>query len=127
MTLIELAIDSYNRSVPEAEQQAAEMAESAREEFLAYAKGSAKRSLGDAAAELDWKYTPAAELPEQVEQATAFLVPGGPEYLRYRADHSEDKHRLELVQPCAGCGRDRIESVHSLPDLGRLLSGSGEA
>ncbi|MGW0800318.1 hypothetical protein [Streptomyces sp. NPDC002692] len=127
MTLIEAAINSYARSVPEAEKQAAEMAKSARAEFLTLVTGSVRRSLGDAAAELVWTYTPAGELPEQVEQATALLAAGRPEYLRYRVDHSEDKYTLELVQPCDGCGRDRIDPVHSLTDLGRLLTGVGGA
>ncbi|MFI5880902.1 hypothetical protein [Streptomyces sp. NPDC051554] len=122
MTLIELAVTTYTEHEAQAPVQAAEMFAQARVEFLALVRRSVAETLCADAEKLDWQYTPSEGLPEEVEQATALLEPGRPEYLRYRADHGKDTWALELVRPCDACGTERIDSVHNLTRLGQLLT-----
>lgn len=127
MKFIELALTTYSEHEAQAPAEAAEMFAQAREEFLALVRDSVGRALCADAEKLDWQYTPADGLPEEVEQATALLEPGRPEYLRYRADHGKDVRALELVRPCDACGVDRIDTVQNLTHLGRLLAEDGGA
>lgn len=127
MTLIELAVTTYTEYEAKAPAQAAEMFAQAREEFLTLVRRSVGETLCADAGTLDWQYTPSDGLPEEVEQATALLEPGRPEYLRYRADHGKEIWALELVRPCGACGTDRIDIVQSLPRLGQLLAEDGGA
>lgn len=122
MTLIELALTTYTEYEAQVPLQAAEMLAQAREEFLALVRDSVGRALCADAEKLDWQYTPSEGLPEEVEEATARLELGRPEYLRYRADHGKDIWALELVRPCDACGTDRIDQVQDLVHLGRLLA-----
>lgn len=122
MNVIEAALTSfteYEAAVPELE---AEEFAASREEFLGFARQCAKKTLSQAAADLDWQYTPADELAESVEQATALLEPGRPEYLRYLVDHGAETTSFDLVRPCTACGHSRIDSVDGYITLGRLLS-----
>lgn len=127
MKLIELAVTTYTEYEAHAPSQAAEMFALAREEFLAFVRDSVGRTLCADAGKLDWQYTPSDGLPEEVEQATAPLEAGRPEYLRYRADHGKETQALELVRPCEACGTDRIDTVQSLTRLGQLLAEDGGA
>lgn len=125
MNLIDLAVTTYTEGGSSAEDQAAEQAAQEQAQFLKYARGCAGSTLAHAAAELDWQYTAADRLPDQVEEARALLSPGRLEYLRYRMDHHTDPDAtvdLELVQPCWACGQDRISPVASLFQLGQLLA-----
>ncbi|MCI3277563.1 hypothetical protein [Streptomyces cylindrosporus] len=128
MTLIELAVAAHAEYEAEAPRQLAEIAEETRAEFLCFARGSAKAVLGEEFEELKWQYSTGPDLPDETEEATAHLEPGRPEYLRYRIDHSKEKTevRLELVQPCSSCRRDRITRIDSLITLGQLLAEGGE-
>lgn len=119
MNLIELALTTYTESKAQEAETTGEYAEEARREFLQDARNCAARTLAQDAADLDWQYTPASELPDQVEEARALLAPGGPAYLRYRADHGAEKYSFDLVQPRHA---DRISPVTGLFHLGQLLS-----
>lgn len=127
MNLIEIALKAHAEHKAEAPRQAARMLEEARTEFLVMARGCVRLKLGRDFDALQWQYTCGPDLPEEIEQATASLEPERPEYLRYRVDHGKESVALELVQPCAACGHDRITAVHSVVDLGQLLAGSGES
>ncbi|MFJ6540584.1 hypothetical protein ACWDO7_23025 [Streptomyces sp. NPDC003656] len=126
MTLIELAITTYKATAAEQQERAAENAVTARQEFLSMATGCAQDVLGADAAQLDWRYTAEEALPPEVEEATALLEPGRPEYLRYRVDYTDDGgSAFDLVRPCGTCGHAQIDPVAALADLGRLLSAPG--
>lgn len=119
MTLVELALTTYTESKAMEAETAGEYAEAARREFLQAARDCAGRTLDAAAADLDWQYTPASDLPDRVEEARALLAPGGLAYLRYRADYDEEKFSFDLVQPRRA---DRVSPVTGLFNLGQLLS-----
>lgn len=122
LTLIDLADISYAEYVNGSEERADEMFEQERAEFLKSARECAASTLSRAAADLDWSYTPYADLPESVQEATAPIGSGRTEYLRYQIRHNEEVIKFELVQPCSACGNSQINEVTSLVDLGRLLA-----
>ncbi|MFJ8006167.1 hypothetical protein [Streptomyces fagopyri] len=122
MTLVDAALTALHEYEGTAGERATEEFVAARKQFLEDARECASERLSEAAAALDWQYTPAAGLPEQMEQATALLEPGRLEYLRYRLDMSADQEFFELVRPCNGCGRNQVDPLGSLVDLGRLLT-----
>jgi hypothetical protein len=125
LTLLDLADIEYAKHESGAENEAAEMFEVNRKGFLSFARESATSALGSAASELQWTYTPHADLPAGVEEATAPLAPGRSEYLRYQIRHDDEVITFELVQPCSACGESRINAVSSLVDLGRLMATGG--
>ncbi|MDX3507419.1 hypothetical protein PV755_00530 [Streptomyces caniscabiei] len=123
MNLIELALTTYTEGAAAKTEQTAALAEEARVEFLAAADSCAHGVLNSGADSLDWRYTTTG-LPEQVEEARTVLVPGRPEYLRYRVDHTDSPDvevSFDLVRPCLSCGHDRVDQVTSLFRLGQLL------
>jgi hypothetical protein len=117
LTLVELADISYTEYVNGSEERADEAFEQERQEFLKFARECAASTLSQAAADLDWTYTPYADLPEGVQEAT-----GRTEYLRYQIRHNEEVIKFELVQPCSACGEARITEVTGLVQLGQLLA-----
>ncbi|MFJ4932379.1 hypothetical protein ACIP8U_00710 [Streptomyces pseudovenezuelae] len=125
MTLVELAEISFEEYSNSAEEQADEQFEQERESFLAAVRATARQRFSATAEQLEWTYTPHAELPADVEEATAPLSPERPEYFRYRYNHATETPSFELVQPCSTCGHDRINEVTGLTDLGRLLATGG--
>ncbi|MGW2937627.1 hypothetical protein ACWDA7_38780 [Streptomyces sp. NPDC001156] len=125
MTLVEAAETAFTEYANAAEDQADEHFDHEREGFLNAARTTARDRLGDTADQLEWTYTPHAELPEDVEEATAPLAPGRPEYLRYRYYADDESGAFELVQPCSACERDRINEVGNLIKLGELLATKG--
>ncbi|MFC8676763.1 hypothetical protein ACFUEN_29260 [Streptomyces griseorubiginosus] len=125
MNIIETALTSFEEYEAAEPKRAAEEYESSRDEFFRYARAEAKATLGPGAEQLDWKYTPADQLPESVEEATAQLAPGRSEYLRYRVDHGTDSSAFELVRPCDACGCTRIDAVDGYVALGRILAQDG--
>ncbi|WP_369043419.1 hypothetical protein [Streptomyces sp. Midd1] len=127
MSLIDDAMAAFDKSLPEADLRAAREFDKTRREFIDQAQASADTTLGAAAAGLDWRYTRGSELPEETEEATAFLEAGRPEYLRYRYDHGRLLATFELVQPCLECKHVRINDVTDLCELGRLLATGGDA
>ena len=127
MSLIDIALKAHAEQEADAPQRVAAMLEEARAEFLAMVRASVRLTLGAEFDALQWQYTTGPELPEEIEQATAQLEPGRPEYLRYRINHSKETIALELVQPCTACGHDRITAVSSAADLGRLLAEGGNS
>ncbi|MEU7597526.1 DUF6195 family protein [Streptomyces sp. NPDC039022] len=121
MTVAGLASLAFSKLTAAAEAQGDEMFDKHRDEFLGFARGTARMTLGEeAAALLDWQYTGTAELPEGVEQATARLDEGRSEYLRYRVTDG-DESTFVLVQPCGACGREQVDEVGGLAHLGGLL------
>ncbi|MFI1535482.1 hypothetical protein [Streptomyces anandii] len=122
MTLIELAQITWEEYQAYAAEDSSKEFAQAREEFLQAARSTAARTLCADAEKLAWQYTPGKQLPEQAEQATALLEPGRPEYLRFRVDHGAETVTFDLVRPCQACGIDRVDEVHGLVDLGRLLA-----
>ncbi|MDX3294664.1 hypothetical protein PV569_13200 [Streptomyces scabiei] len=121
MNLVELALTTYTEGTAAQAEQDAEYAVEAQQELLRFARSCAGSTLCADAASLDWQCTTEG-LPEQGEEARAFLVPGRPEYLRYRIDHNDvDNVSFDLVRPCLACGHDRIDKVNSLFDLGLIL------
>ncbi|KND29895.1 hypothetical protein [Streptomyces stelliscabiei] len=120
MNLVELALTTYTEGTAAQAEQDAEYAVEAKREIVRLARACAGSTLCADATSLDWQYT-AEGLPEQVEEARAFLVPGLPEYLRYRIDHEAENVSFDLVRPCVACGHDRIDKVNSLFDLGLIL------
>ena len=127
LTLVDLADMAYREYSDSAEEQADELFEQERADFLKFARECASSALGEAAAELQWTYTPHADLPAETQEATAPLMPGSSEYLRYRIDHAGESIKFELVQPCSACGQSRINEVFDLLTLGRLLAATGGA
>ncbi|MDX3162387.1 hypothetical protein PV516_01050 [Streptomyces scabiei] len=126
MNLIEHALTVFTEGTAAQAEQDAEYAIEAREELLRLARACAASTLCADAASLDWQCTTEG-LPEHVEEARAFLAPGLPEYLRYRIDHNDvDNVAFDLVRPCPPCGRDRIDKVNSLFNLGQLLHQADE-
>ncbi|MEU6513701.1 hypothetical protein [Streptomyces sp. NPDC046978] len=122
-TLAELARSTYEEYESARPEFEADNFARACEEFLTTARSAAERTLCEDASALDWTYTPGDQLPDEVEQATALLEPGRPEYLRYRWDHGkEEGYGIELVRPCSACGHDRIDPVNGLLQLGRILA-----
>ncbi|MEU4172148.1 hypothetical protein AB0F46_35355 [Streptomyces sp. NPDC026665] len=121
MNIIDIALAEFAEMKAMEADAASDYAEEAEREFLKAARSCADRTLAPAAADLDWQYVPADALPEQVEEARAVLVPGRPEYLRYRVEHSDDTGviSLDLVEPGQA---DRISPVTSLSRLGQLLT-----
>lgn len=123
MNLIDLALTTYTEGAAAKAEELADRAEEAREEFLAFADSCARGVLNSSAESLDWQYVTAG-LPDETEEARAFLVPGRPEYLRYRVSGIDDPQvSFDLVQPCRACGQDRITTVTSLYHLGQILHG----
>jgi hypothetical protein len=121
MNLVELALTTYTEGTAAHVEQDEHYAVQAREELLRLARACAGSTLCTDAASLEWQYATEG-LPEQVEEARAFLVLGRPEYLRYRIDHDDvDNVSFDLVRPCLACGHDRIATVNSLFHLGQLL------
>ncbi|WP_405960559.1 hypothetical protein OG235_24505 [Streptomyces sp. NBC_00024] len=123
MNLIELALTTYTEGTAHEAERAEEYAAAAREELLRFARACASSTLSADAADLDWQVTTEG-LPKEMEEARALLVPGRPEYLRYRINHAASPDvevSFELVQPCQACGNDRISLVTSLFHLGALL------
>jgi hypothetical protein len=123
MNLIEHALTTYTEGTAAKAEREAEHATEAREELLRFARACAGSTLCADAASLDWQCITEG-LPDQVEEARAFLVPGRPDYLRYRIDHEDADNvqvSFDLVRPCLACGHDRIAKVTSLFHLGQLL------
>jgi hypothetical protein len=122
MNLIEHALTTYTEGTAAQAERDAEHAVEAREELLRFARACAGSTLCADAASLDWQCTTEG-LPEQVEEARAVLVPGRPDYLRYRIEHDSPDCEVsfDLVRPCLACGHDRISKVTSLFHLGQLL------
>lgn len=126
MTLIELADISYIEYVNITEEAADDQFKEECESFLHAARATARNRFGTTADQLQWTYTPNADLPNDIEEATAPLAPDRPEYLRYRYDHNAESATFELVQPCSACGHDRINEVTGIVELGRLLANAPE-
>lgn len=125
MNIVELALTTYTESKAMEAEEAGDRFERERDEFMKRARGCASSTLSEDAGDLDWQYTPAASLPDSVEEARALLAPGRLEYLRYRADYADEDNMsvaFELVQPCLACGHDRITEVTGLFHLGQILS-----
>ncbi|MFJ4787641.1 hypothetical protein [Streptomyces sp. NPDC088794] len=122
MNIIEAALTSFEEHEAAQPARAAEEYEHNREKFLRYARRHATRTLSEEAGNLDWQYTPADRLPESVEEATAILEPGRPDYLVYQYDYSRETATLKLVQPCTACGSQRVNPVDGYVTLGRLLT-----
>ncbi|MGX1129959.1 hypothetical protein RKD49_002149 [Streptomyces glaucescens] len=122
LTLVELADISYTEYVNGAEELANDTFEQERENFLAIARTMARSRFSATADQLEWTYTPHAELPEDVEEATAPLAPARTEYFRCRYNSANETTSFELVQPCSACGRDGITEVTGLVQLGQLLA-----
>lgn len=122
MTLVELANISYTEYVNGSEELANETFEQERENFLSIARTIARSRFSATADQLEWAYTPHAELPEDVEEATAPLAPGRTEYFRCRYNSATEATSFELVQPCNACGEARITEVTGLVQLGELLA-----
>ncbi|MFM9595705.1 hypothetical protein ACKI1J_24405 [Streptomyces scabiei] len=121
MNLVDLALTTYTEGTAAQAEQDAEYAVEAQQELLRLARACASSTLCADAASLDWQCV-TESLPEHVEEARAFLALGFPEYLRYRIDHNDvDNVSFDLVRPCPPCGRDRIDKVNSLFNLGQLL------
>lgn len=119
LNLTDLAAIAFNELTEAAERQGDEMFEQHRDELLACARAMALKVLGqEASAQLDWQYTGTMHLPEDTEEATAW-IDEGPAYLRYRV--TDDEVTFMLVQPCAACGHKQIDGVNSLAVLGGLL------
>jgi hypothetical protein len=120
MNIIDLALTTFSEGAATVEEQATAMAAKEQTEFLHAARGAARKTIAPDAAILDWQYITEG-LPEQVEEARAFLAPHRPEYLRYRADYNNDSRTvsLDLVEPRQA---DRISPVTSLYHLGQLLT-----
>ena len=125
MTLVELADISYSEYVNHAEEEADEHFEQERESFLITTRAIARNRFGTTADQLQWTYTPIAETPTDVEEATAPVAPGRTEYLRHRYNHATEDVSFELVQPCSACGQSRINEVTGLVQLGQLLADGG--
>jgi hypothetical protein len=121
MNIIDVALAAFTEGAATSEDQASAMAAKEQTEFLHAARGCARKTISPDAADLGWRYVPTDALPEQVEEARAFLAPGRPEYLRYRAEYGEDTSviSLDLVEPRQA---DRISPVTSLYHLGQLLT-----
>ncbi|MFF7308106.1 hypothetical protein [Streptomyces sp. NPDC008137] len=122
LTLVELAEISYTEYANSAEEEAGERFEQEREDFLVMARATARSRFNAAADQLQWTYTPHNELPEDVEEATAPLATGRPEFFRVRFNHATEATSFELVQPCSACGEARITEVTGLVQLGELLA-----
>lgn len=121
MNLIDLALTTYTEGAAAQAEELADRAAEARDEFLAHADSCAHGVLSSSAEQLTWQYVTAG-LPDETEEARAFLAPGRPEYLRYRVSGIDDHQvSFDLVQPCRACGHDRITRVTSLFHLGALL------
>ncbi len=122
LTLVELADISYTEYVNGSEELPNETFEQERENFLSIARTIARSRFSATADQLEWTYTPHAELPQDIEQATAPLAPGRTEYFRCRYNHATETTSFELVQPCSACGEARITEVTGLVQLGELLA-----
>jgi hypothetical protein len=122
LTLVELADISYSEYANSTQEQADEQFEKNRESFLAIARTTARGRFGSTADQMEWAYTPHAELPEDIEEATAPLAEGRTEYFRCRFNAATEATTFELVQPCSACGNDRITEVTGLVQLGQLLA-----
>lgn len=122
MNLVELALTTYTEGTAAEAERAEEYAAEAREELLRLARSCASTTLSADAADLDWQDTTEG-LPENLEEARAFLLAGRPEYLRYRIHHKDPDVLVsfELVQPCLACENDRVSPVTGLFHLGQLL------
>lgn len=124
MNLIELALTTYTEGAAAKAEELADRSVEARDEFLAHADSCARGILNSSAENLTWQYTTTG-LPDETEEARAFLALGRPEYLRYRVSGIDDhKVSFDLVQPCRACGHDRITTITSLYHLGQILHGT---
>ncbi|MGW2861862.1 hypothetical protein [Streptomyces sp. NPDC001205] len=121
LNIADLAGIAYREMEGLAEKQGDDMFDEHRKQLLGAAGQTALMKLGPAVAhQLAWVYTGTADLPPDIEQATA-LIDDGPDYLRYRYNVGTEITSFELVQPCGACGRDKIGEVMDLVGLGALL------
>lgn len=121
LNVADLAGIAFREMEEAAEKQGDNLFDEHQEQLLNCAAQTALMKLGpDVAHQLFWQYTGTADLPPDVEQATA-LIDGGPDYLRYRYEVGTEVTSFELVQPCNACHRDAVTEVVSLVALGALL------
>lgn len=125
--LVEVAEAAYAEYADAAEDRAAAQFDEDRGRFLTAAHATARSRFGSPANHLVWTYMPHADLPADVEEATAPIGPGRTEFLRYRYNAATERTTFELVQPCGACGDSRVNEVSGLTHLGELLAAKGGA